>query len=134
MTTAYHIDTEQHLVVITVSGRLTSEEFASCAAALAADPLFERSMSRLIVARGVTSFPAQSDILQVARLVHDRAYAYGGRYAVVADGPLAKGMMNMILTPAGMTDRYEFFDSIDEALAWLRVKPSDEQAGSGTAG
>ncbi|HEY6220501.1 MAG TPA: STAS/SEC14 domain-containing protein [Gemmatimonadaceae bacterium] len=119
MTTTYRIDEANTLAVISLSGDLTAEEFAACAAAMAADPAFHRDMSRLVIARGVTSFPEGSVIQTVAHTVRDRAHSYGARYGIVVDSPLAMGMMNMIMGQAGMMDRYEFFDTEQEAVEWL---------------
>src|ERR1051325_10755233 len=113
MTTTYRIGEANTLAVISLSGDLTAEEFFACAAAMAADPAFHRDMSRLVIARAVTSFPTQSVIQTVAQSVRERALAYGARYGIVVDGPLAMGMMNMIMGQAGMMDRYEFFRSED---------------------
>ena len=132
MATSYRIDERRALAVISLSGDLTADEFSECAAAMAADPAFHRDMSRLVIAKGVTSFPSHSVIQSLAGTVRERAHAYGARYGIVADSPLAMGMMNMIMGQAGMMDRYEFFDSEDEAIAWL-LSPRADSADSAEA-
>lgn len=116
---SYHIDTEQGLGIITVSGRTTGSMLIEAAAALASDEAWSPAFDRLWDCSGITWLDVtpeeQMQLVEMLKSSKGRA----GRAALVVHRDLDR-MIGMVLRGFLRKDHpVEVFQSMAAALAWL---------------
>jgi hypothetical protein len=120
MPISYEIDRAAELAIVRVTGDVTTQEFQKYFKASREHPDFDATFDRLVIATGITSFPAANEVSALAPEIRRRTSERTVRFAVVADSPLAIGMVNMYLGQSGLSDRYETFSDAASAREWLR--------------
>jgi hypothetical protein len=119
MPITYEIDRAGELAIVRVTGDVTTEEFQGYFKASRENPDFNPTFDRLVIATDVTSFPSAPEVSALAPEIRRRTSARTVRFAIVADSPLAVGMVNMYLGQSGLSDRYETFADEASARTWL---------------
>lgn len=119
MPVTYAVDPVARIVTVTLSGDVTTADFAEYFSASESDPQFNLAMNRLIVVEHVTAFPDTMEVQRIAERIRGRTTRSSVRFAVVAGAPLGQGMAAMILGHAGMSDRYAVFGDRTSAMRWL---------------
>ena len=135
MPVRYEIDADAGLVLVHLSGLVTSAELFGYYAALAADPNVQPGLAVLADCRDVTSGPSFSELIGVANakgLLPD--HLRPTRAAVLVSKSWLFGIVRQF---SALAERMgirvmPFYDS-DEARAWIRVhnKPSDAKEVTG---
>ena len=127
MPIAYHIDPGRRLVRVTLAGELTRSDFADYRARLEAEPGFDATFDRLIDARGAGTLPTAAQVRQVAQTRLREEAGRDSRRAVVADRPVAYGLMRMLeICAEGAPAKYRAFQSMEAAREWLGLPAGDE--------
>ena len=115
----YDIDDE--VLVIRISGKLTSQEFLGYLAATLDDPRYRPDLSRLVLIADDATFPSSPEIITAAGRATGRQIGPNVRFACVANTPLAIGITSMFMGNAGLGGNYQLFDDPVKAREWLRA-------------
>jgi hypothetical protein len=126
----YTIDPAASVITMTLTGDVTSEDFRDYFETTAKDPAYHPHLQRLIEIRDVRSFPQSSEVRVIASHIRPRTNDPSVHIAIVADTPLGRGVMAMIMGGAGLADRYRVFDDVTTATVWLLTA---SRAGEGTS-
>ncbi len=119
--------TDERVIELRLTGRVTASDFRGFFAASQADPVYQPHMHRLILAEDVTGFPSGDEIQGIAARTRDRAVNSPARFAIVTRDPLAIGVSNMIFRLAGLSGRFQIFESGTDARRWL-IDPDEAPA------
>ena len=112
-------DIDDGLIVVLIHGAVTPEDFYGYIAASGADPRYDADMSRVIEIADDATFPSSIEIIAGAAKTSDRTRMSRARFAYVARTPIAKGIASMFMGNAGLGERFQIFESVAEAKAWL---------------
>ena len=115
----YTIDSAAGILIATLSGDVTAEDFRDYFETSADDRSFRPDLQRLIVIRDVRSFPKSPQMRAIAARIRPRTADLSVHLAVVTDTVLGRGMTAMIMGNAGLADRYQEFDDVTSAALWL---------------
>jgi hypothetical protein len=115
----YDFDEEAGILVLSLDGHLTRDDFRGFFSSSAQDPRFRPQMPRLVITTGALSFPPSTEVPPVARMMRERTNDGTAKFAIVASSPLSVGMANMFMGLAGMSDSYELFSCPVAARNWL---------------
>src|SRR3954465_12877806 len=119
MPISYEIDPASNIATVRLVGDVTTADFQRYFPPTHADPAFTATMHRLVFTDEVTSFPTTADIRTITDGTRGRTENPCVRFAIVANAPLGRGMMAIVLGLSGMVDRYAFFPDATSATKWL---------------
>ena len=126
MPLTYRIDSPAGLIHITSHGRVSSSEMQEVAESLLEDPEFRSGLDVLSDSRDVSVAPSTDDARVAADLIQRVRNAGLARIAIVATSAAVYGMLQMVGSIAELRGHdVKVFDSIDEALAWLKEPPAE---------
>jgi hypothetical protein len=113
---------EDDILVITMPGAPTAEQFVAQLRAIMADPGVPAGLALLIDVRGADSAPSASDVRRVSAFFRENTAFFGRVSALVVDGPLQFGVGRMGAAYEAANDRVlnVFFDEA-QARAFLRA-------------
>lgn len=124
------------IAVVEIIGEESYEIFVDVHSRLAADPGFRPEMPKLLDVRRVTNFLGPQDLIKVRDLmVKLHAGAKTKRRIATVSQDIMAGKMARIyrdLQDAGPEKgrtETRFFSTIDDAVAWLKNDPKDDQVG-----
>jgi hypothetical protein len=107
------------IIVVTMSGQVTSAEFAGYLTATSTDPQYRSDLPRLVILSDDVAFPPSREIIQYASKTPERMLGPDIRFACVARTPLAVGIASMFMGHAGLGNNYQVFDNESAAREWL---------------
>ena len=121
MPISYTVNSDDELVTLNVSGRVTTEEFVATAQALVQDQNINNSWSQLVDLRG-TEFSSEADQLcqqlQQFLLAEMRPHL-APRVAIVVDDDLKRPILAEIFHLCCRLGRSELFEDYAAAIKWL---------------
>ncbi|MDX8406764.1 MAG: STAS/SEC14 domain-containing protein [Mariprofundaceae bacterium] len=114
----YHIDREANMVLLTLSGSVSADEFFAYQDACYRDAAFNPGGRELIDARQLKSTSAH--FREMSRIHARDQWQAGSKRAMVVSSPLAFGMGMMFKTLSGAKHgEFKIFRNMQEARQWL---------------
>lgn len=130
MAITYHIDVQERLVYLTITGTSPFDEWEGVLRRVLADPAYEKGFNFLTDRRAQTEMPWPDFTLKVMRFLAAHKPEMGRyRWAAVAPWPAPFQTRRMFSILAEEADIHvEAFNDFDEARDWLLVRPSGDAA------
>ena len=125
MPAEYTIDRERNVVILRLTGVLTSSELLEAQQLLGADPKFDPGMNEIVDGSGITDH--RVDATTIGQLATVNLFSNGSKRALVGSSEIAFGKAQMFQSYAkrhGSTIRS--FRKLSEALAWLGLQDAVE--------
>ena len=127
MSCEFVVDTDRHLVRVTITGIVSSSELRDCRERIRTDPEFRVGLSVLIDARGADTHALTNE--DVRALAEGSIVDAGVRRAFVADHAATIGLARIFATYRELRQGREktaVFTNVDDAERWLS-EPSDSR-------